>query len=732
MIGCDVARQLLDFRGHSGRIADSVAEEQLRGAVALHNILNTSRVAYLADEVGMGKTYVALGAIALFRHFDPGFRVLFIAPKENIQRKWIKELRNFVRSNVVYPDLRVKAAHGVPAREAVACQGLVELAREATINPDRDFFVLLTSFSMALGGDSEGWKKRRKEILDLLPWLPPGTFALTDRKDFKDAVARSLCVALPRFDLVVVDEGHNLKHGFGDRVAARNRALALALGRDDAPGRAFKGYGSRVEKVLFLSATPVENDYLQLWNQLDVLGVGKDWEGLKDPALPDDDKKALAKRFLIRRVTSLDLGGERLTKNLYRREWRHGGVISHDDPLKFPGEKQRLVVALVQKKVSEVLGHEKFGNSFQIGMLASFESFLETAKVKKKGDDDNPGNFDDENQGGTEIERTGIDVASVNHLARSYEKVFGMPLPHPKMDALVDELSRRFETGEKALVFVRRVASVRELQSHLQLRYDSMLMERLRKELDEGPRVELERQFERYLAEKAERKKPKLEAVEGVDVNEEGDDTVQKKTQTDEDPGGLETFFAWFFRGEGPEKVLSGAALQRRLSQASSAVSTFFEENHVAWLLEVRPHQALSALASQLDVSVDRLREMVFERMPGWIPAGTAAKKPGRRHLFSAAQAAALSLIAERGGENAGIAKALLQVLDHEPNPGGRALALAGGAEDRLGEATFFTELRENSPLCKDLWPTGLERPVADGSLVSRPGSCVNWHGGPF
>ena len=30
----------------------------------------------------------------------------------------------------------------------------------------------------------------------------------------KDNFARALCCALPKFDLVIVDEGHNLKHGF--------------------------------------------------------------------------------------------------------------------------------------------------------------------------------------------------------------------------------------------------------------------------------------------------------------------------------------------------------------------------------------------------------------------------------------------------------------------------------------------------------------------------------------
>src|SRR5262245_12727060 len=89
MIDMAAARQLLDFGARIGQ--GPRAQEQLEGAVAIHNILEKHRVAYLADEVGMGKTYVALGALALFRHYQPDFRAVVIAPKENIQRKWMKE-----------------------------------------------------------------------------------------------------------------------------------------------------------------------------------------------------------------------------------------------------------------------------------------------------------------------------------------------------------------------------------------------------------------------------------------------------------------------------------------------------------------------------------------------------------------------------------------------------------------------------------------------------------------
>ena len=83
-------------------------------------------------------------------------------------------------------------------------------------------------------------------------------------------------------------------------------------------------------------------------------------------------------------LTGLRIGGELHTKNMYRREWRGGGCDQHDDPLEVPDDRQRLIVALVQKKVAEVLQDERFGASFQMGMLASFESFFRTASRARR------------------------------------------------------------------------------------------------------------------------------------------------------------------------------------------------------------------------------------------------------------------------------------------------------------------------------------------------------------
>ncbi|MEE3922070.1 hypothetical protein V2I01_38700 [Micromonospora sp. BRA006-A] len=54
------------------------------------------------------------------------------------------------------------------------------------------------------------------------------------RDVIKDRFAQAINAALPHFDLVIVDEAHNLKHGWGPQSSSRNRVLATVLGRERA------------------------------------------------------------------------------------------------------------------------------------------------------------------------------------------------------------------------------------------------------------------------------------------------------------------------------------------------------------------------------------------------------------------------------------------------------------------------------------------------------------------
>ena len=706
MIDVATASQLLDFGARIGQ--GPRAQQQLEGAVAIHNILEKHRVAYLADEVGMGKTYVALGALALFRHFDPDFRAVVIAPKENIQRKWMKEFGNFVAYNVRFPDLRVAAIDRQPAWPLVACDNLIEFVREVTVDARRDFFLRLSSFSLALGDDDDrrGWRRVRDDLRQDVPWLSEAALDLRSNKDlFKDNFARAVCCALPVFDLVIVDEGHNLKHGFKAGVAARNRVLALAFGhpseRDSQ--RQFPGYGPRAKRVLFLSATPLEETYQQVWNQLDVFGLGKDFGGLRDDKLSEDDKKPVAAKFLVRRVTTMRVGSEDLTKNQYRREWRRGGVHEHDEPIRMDDDRQRLVVALVQKKVAELLGSEKFNMSFQIGMLASFESFLET--TLKRTDDEREANFDDADQTDDVRDealrvaaREGIDVRDVNRLTRNYRDVFGKEMPHPKMDALVDSLKTAWTTGKKALVFVRRVKSVDELKRKLDEKYDEWLIRALRERLPRGVAARFDEVVRKYSREKREAETARQARATVIQKS----NTVEGDLDTD-DRGGTDTFFAWFFRGEGPKGVVSGANVQRRFIQKGTAYSTFFEDNYVMDLLGARPGDVAQALGKTLGLEAHQLRHELRQRAAKYIGR---AKRLQRADRMEAAQAAALELLKERQdalGERA-------RIIWHERFETSRRKASVSEAPDvseGLEHATFFTELRcpDRSGLRTALWP---------------------------
>jgi superfamily II DNA or RNA helicase len=684
MIDLEAARALLDFGRRIG--GGHRAEEQLRGAVAIHNILRRHRVAYLADEVGMGKTYVALGALALFRHFEPSFRALIIAPRENIQKKWQKELSNFVAYNVRYADMRVAALDGRPARPLVSCGNLIELVNEATLDPDRDFFVRMTSFSLPLGKTGEDWKKMRDGLRDHLPWLSNEAFDLRSKEQFKKNFARALCCALPKFDLVIVDEAHNLKHGFSASSSARNQALGEAFGRhaegDDPDPRLFPGYGPRAERVLFLSATPLDETYRHVWNQLDLFGLAGPFRELRDNDISDSRKKEVAGQFLVRRVTSIRVAGREHTKNMYRREWRAGGVATHDEPIRVEDERQRLVVALVQKKVSEILSGRRFNRSFQIGMLASFESFLETARLKR--DDDQAAVFDDSEQTDVALERDGIDVRDLNRLAGHYRQTFGREMPHPKMDAVIDNLATAWLTGKKALVFVRRVASVKELKRKLDERYDDWLIPTLRGRLPEAVREALDRVVERYRREKELADAPGRamavpSKVVGVDLEIE-------------DRGGHDTFFAWFFRGEGPKGIVSGANIQARFIKASGAYATFFADNHVMDLLGAGPETVVESLVIALGLSRSAVIAALRARARCYI--SKKAKVVTRAARMEAAQAAALELLHERGhGELALRAR----IIWEERYAASRLVEHAADAPpeiaNALERATFFTAL---------------------------------------
>ena len=536
----EFASELVDFAPSEKSKKLGFGESQLEGTVSAYNMLALNKISYLADEVGMGKTYIALGVLGLLRHLNPQARVMIIAPRENIQRKWIKELSNFVVHNWKIEDNCFKNLNGQPVYKPEYCGSLDEFSYFSRIKDRRDPFLRMTMFSIATRQPSSR-KRYREALRRLLPWIDTSLLSSRDPYDFRDGYGRAVNALVPNLDLLIVDEAHNLKHGFGPKVSNRNRVLGLALGHKDGRGKEYPWYQPRAKRVLLLSATPFEYDYADIYRQLDVLGFS-DVEVTRpdgsDPLplylLSDKDSKdvhqRIIRRFLTRRVSYLNIANKKYSKNMYRREWRQGGLFDHDEPMKMTDTKQRLVVGLIQKKVAEILGDKRFNNCFQIGMLSSFESFLESLKQNRRFPDPEKTEDDEESeeaerkfegrQDASNTERRGIDTYSLATVVDSYRKRFNQSLPHPKLDATATALSDAFDTGEKALVFVRRVATVSELKAKMDNIFDAWIQNKMETALP-GLKRKLRRIFNNYRDEKREkqRKQYYLDSAPG-DVKE--------------------------------------------------------------------------------------------------------------------------------------------------------------------------------------------------------------------
>ena len=568
-----VARQIIDLSGGQEELKQ-LGDIQLKGAVALYNMIAAPGVGmgYLADEVGMGKTYIALAVVALMRYFNPSLRVLYICPSKNVQEKWDREYRSFTRHNVLVAQNRIKTLQGEPASPYISCNNVVEMIEMAASGYYADFFVRKDSFSIGLQDDQSEdqnyWKGKCKEITHLLPAHQWETLLEQENKPLnKDEVkfqyARALNYVLPTFDLVVIDEAHNFKHNFNS--SARNRVLSRVLGFNDTDN-----YMPRVKHSLLLSATPYDRDLNQLRNQLNL--IGRNQLLPEDIKSPEDIRKTL-KRFMVRRLNTLNINGKEHTRNMYRVEHRKGSKAE----ISLSTDEQKLVTALVQKKVGDLMNQEGASSSFQTGMLSSFESYAQTSKaetIKFDGDETEKKNKDAQ------------DRHIVEYIVESYKDAgLGLTLPHPKMDSVCYDLSKKlFDHSQKQIIFVRRVRSVKEIKDKLDNAYNQWLKDYINRYLKGFPQQKIifENLFEEYKKQSREKDKDISEGTfhEG---SEEGE-------QDDSQPPKNDTFFSWFFRGAAAPNVsqlllidqqslITPEAIRKGLSSKSQQISLLFEIN---------------------------------------------------------------------------------------------------------------------------------------------------------
>ena len=580
------ASALIDFSG-KGAIPAGMAEQQLTGTVALHNMLAKHGLAYLADEVGMGKTYIGLGVVALMRRFQPGLRVLYLLPKNNVRDKWQKDYRSFIDKNYQQHDGIVKGFGSAPAAPFRVCRSLSDLIQAVATDSARDYFICTSAFSLPLGKTHDELLRALNRFKQELPQnvakvdellrrlaqqcANDGKLA-TLKLEVKRCWAEALNAILPRFDLLVVDEAHNYRRGI--ESADRNRLLADVLGTEP-------GARCRIDRVLLLSATPFDRALGQLQRQLELFGKkallempdGGGWARVHTALAP----------FMVRRLNSLMLGNKEHTRNMYRTEHRSGTKAEIE-----LGLEQQLFAAVLQKKVSESL-NENHSGKFELGMLASFESYLPSNKGK-------PVLFDGDDEGATAgAAPDAADRTVIEYLVRDYQQRFKQFPPHPKMDNVARKAgAAAFAADKKQLIFVRRVGSVGELKAKVEDAYHGWLHDYLRDDSDvmywfgEYDNVIGDRQHGR------------------LDDEQDGD-----KTNTS-------SFFAWFYRGNNEALVTGSRALQpapHNYRTMLASASIMFATNWTTLLGMPSPRELdLAALTELPPLTATPTRAQQFER----------------------------------------------------------------------------------------------------------------------
>ncbi|MES3021463.1 MAG: DEAD/DEAH box helicase family protein [Pseudomonadota bacterium] len=644
------AEALIDFTG-GGALAHGLATQQLSGTVALYNMLAEHKLAYLADEVGMGKTYIGLGVVALMRRFQPGLRVLYLLPKNNVRDKWQKDYRSFIDKNYRLADGIVKGLGGSPAAPYRLCDSLSRLVQAVATESARDFFICTSAFSLSLGNTRDELMTALERFRSTLPQsaasvdglistlaaLPQDANKLDSLKqEVKLCWAKALNSILPNFDLVVVDEAHNYRRGLD--TSDRNRMLAAALGT-------LPGANCRVRQVLLLSATPFDRDIEHLRRQLQLFGMTgmlalpprADWKTIHTALSP----------FMVRRLNCLELDQKSHTRNMYRTEHRTGEQAEIE-----LGLKQQLFAALLQKKVCEALNENNSGK-FELGMLASFESYLPSNKgqvVQFDGEDESQ----DAAAGSA---RDAADRSVVELLVDDYKQRFDVEPPHPKMDAVAAAASlAAFEENQKQLIFVRRVGSVGELKARVEDSYNRWLGAYI------APDSAVAAWFGEYTKLVGQR--------QHTELNDERDGG---KTN-------LSTFFSWFYSGDNEllakqaDKFTTPSNFRNTLAGSSMMFATNWS--------------TLPGMPSAQDVDFDGLHG--FAVLP---------KNPTRAQQFERGQHAYLGATALRAGSAA--ATVARRILDYvycdiktDPSqPDMQALTAA------VQQQTLWEKLRETPAL---------------------------------
>ncbi len=295
----------LDALQRQERISDAAIRLQEDTVLTALGILDREPGVLLADEVGMGKTYQALGLLAsafqLAREEGREPHVLVVTPGPDLNHQWLRSAQTFEQTGFYagFPKDTFKEVGHITELPGAAARHRVVFApmnvfTSARGRAERGFLLDVWFRQRELAGATREAIRRRVEDAGIQMWrgqeflgktaedfgdLPAAAFkgergghaglddlykagdldAFTNAWAVKKALDRVrfhlVRKVLPEFDLLVVDEAHKLKNPWTVQAQAVTQVL-----------------GGRFHRAVFLTATPFQLGVAELRRVFDMFG----------------------------------------------------------------------------------------------------------------------------------------------------------------------------------------------------------------------------------------------------------------------------------------------------------------------------------------------------------------------------------------------------------------------------------------------------------------------------
>ena len=531
---------LLDARADKDGIPARDIERQEDTVLRALDILDRRPGVVLADEVGMGKTYEALGVAATMRHANPRSRIVIVTPGPDLNQKWSEEFPRF-REMFDFGDDIVAAGNLVEFLQALRQRRRhpivlvpVNIFQSGRRYGDQVYLLSLYFYWKKLHGNTANAVMRRFRegefdrvdvesekflgVFDLQQvkrhlrtafqgnrgegraglddlYESDGTAAFEKEKAVRGALYRARFVLagklMPMIDLLVVDEAHKLKNPGSLRTQAIQRV-----------------FDRRFCKALFLTATPFQLDVGELRQVFSLFaranGAPTDLDDQVRDLLTSVREYQRQYEAFQQMWASLDPEIATEFRLLYDRNSSSPELI--DDPiLKILAEQVAALKTLKTKRIEP---------GFQQWMIRSLHEDKRSYRnpllkdIRAAGTDMLPfliyERFIAELfRRGRKTHRVAVEINMVSSYAAAREGAIlstddGIPeeaeiyrellrkildeiepsVSHPKISYVIEDALNAAEYGEKTLIFCARTATLEHLRRAMNAIWESRVLER--------------------------------------------------------------------------------------------------------------------------------------------------------------------------------------------------------------------------------------------------------------